>query len=144
MQSTVFRCKPYRGGPHLHYSWRYPRKWRCPPLQRPYGKQGCYDNSWRARRGWKSWCHCIMAIWRWFTTDERANTFLRSFTIPVAFPHWGGRVVLKFAAIEQLGRSTQKGLNGGLLRTKSALWCRTLHSTCQWSPFSTIYRRCCC
>jgi hypothetical protein len=29
-------------------------KWKCPPLQHPYGKRGYNDNSWRAWRGWKS------------------------------------------------------------------------------------------
>jgi hypothetical protein len=43
--------KPCSGGPHLHYKWLYPGKWRCPSLQRPYGKQGCNDNSWRVGRG---------------------------------------------------------------------------------------------
>jgi hypothetical protein len=60
-------------------------------------------------------------ICRWFRVDERASTFLWSFTIPVAFPHWEGQVVWKSAAIEQSGWSMHKGLNGGLLRTKSAL-----------------------
>jgi hypothetical protein len=75
----------------------------------------------QVRRGWKSRCHYTTTIWRWFTVDEGANTFLRSFTIPVTFPYRGGRVVWKYVAIEQSRQSMYKGLNGDLLRTKSAL-----------------------
>jgi hypothetical protein len=115
------RRKPYKGGPHLHYNWPYLWKWRCLSLQRPYDKRSYNDNSLRARRGWKSWCHYTTMIWRWFTMDEQASTFLRSFTIPTTFPRQGGRVVWKFVAIEQSKQSTHKGLNGSLLCTKNAL-----------------------
>jgi hypothetical protein len=52
--SRPSRSKPCIRGPHLHYNWPYPEKWRCSPLQRPYDKRGCNDNIWRAERGWKS------------------------------------------------------------------------------------------
>jgi hypothetical protein len=37
-----------------------------------------------------------MAIWRWFSVDERASTFLRSSIILVVFPHWCRNPSLNF------------------------------------------------